>query len=189
MIDVIMSKKYELLEFTPFIEYIKQLEQENFELLSDNEEYGWRELIFSNEKEFLEILIFTDLEKECISIYKFKEKHYNYSQTEFHFYTKKGEKFYKPKCNRVIKFAEYFIEEEYAKLITSGFEYQDNEYIISTGWRHKRKIEKEELNKIIISGMNLQELTMRTEKQNLEFYECIDEEKGEVRKLKLSYDE
>lgn len=189
MIDIISNKKYELLGFIPFMEYLKKLEQENFSLLSDTEEYEWRELIFQNDVEFLEILIFTDSEKEWISIYKFQEKHYKYMKIEFYLYNKREIEFYKPKYNRVIKFASYSLEGNYAKLITSGFGYQNNEYIINSGWRHKRKIKIEDLRKIIISDMNLQELIMRAENNNLIFYENIDEKDGEVQKLKLTYDE
>lgn len=42
MLETIMNKKYEMLNFQPFIEYVKKLEQENFVLLSDKEEYSFR---------------------------------------------------------------------------------------------------------------------------------------------------
>lgn len=189
MIDVIFNKEYELAEFPSFIDYLTKLGQENFLLLSDKEEYGWREIIFQNEEEFLEILIYTDEEKEWISIYKFKEKHYKYMQTEFFLYNKRGMECLKPEHNRVIKYASYSVEGEYAKLITSAFGYHDNEYDINSGWRHKRKIKLEDLNKIDSCGMNFQELIMRANMKNLTFYENINEKDGEVQKLKLSYEE
>lgn len=137
----------------------------------------------------MKILIFTDSEKEWISIYKYKEKHYSYMQTEFHLYNEKGIKLYEPTYNRVIKYAAYLIEGDYAKLIISGFGYNNNEYVINSGWRHKRKIKKEDLSKFIISSMNLQELIMRAKDKNITFYESIDEKDGDVQRLKLSYDE
>lgn len=189
MLDIIRNKKYEMLTFLPFIEYLKKLEQENFVLLNDNKKHDWGELLFQNDVEFLKILIFTDSEKEWFSIYKFKEQDYNYMKTEFILYNEKGVKFYQPEYNRIIKYASYTIEGEYIKLITSGFGYHDNEYDANSGWRKKRKIEATDLSKIYTCGMNLQELTIRAEEANLDFYEAIDEKNGEVKKLKLTYDE
>lgn len=176
MLEIIRKKNYELFTFPPFIEYIKNLEQENFVLLSDKEEYDWRELIFQNEKEFLKILIFTNEDEEWFSIYKYHQKHYSYMKTEFMLYTEHGIEIFKPACNQVILYAAYKVEGNYAKLVTSG-------------WRHKRIIAKEDLGRIIVPGMNLQELTMRAENIKLNFYERLDEDNGEVRELKLSYDE
>lgn len=194
MLEIIKKKEYELLTFPPFIEYIEKLEKENFVLLKDIADRDWRrEIIFKNEKEFLKILILLQETDESCQISKYKEKYYKYMQTCFNLYTKDGIEVFKPVYSREIRHASYTIDGEYAKTLTSGFGYNGNEYVVDSGRIRKRKIAKEDLEKIITCGMNLQELTLRVEKlraeKMLDFYECINEDKGEVRKLKLSYDE
>ena len=186
MLETISNKDYKVLEFIPFIEYVKSLEMLENKLLKDEEQYGWRELIYQFNDYFIKILIFKDNEKEWICFYKYKEERWNFEQIDFMLYTDSYHEDDSLEYNNVIKYSAHIDDDKFSKLVTSAFTYKDNEYLC--GWRQKRKIDIEDLQKIIIWGMNLTELTMRAEDKLLDFYEAITLYEDEVPKLILGYD-
>ena len=186
MLETISSKNYKVLEFILFVEYVQSLELVAKQLLKDEEKNGLRELIYKFEDYFMKILILKDKEKEWVCFYKYKEERFNFEQIDFMLYTDSYHEDGILKYNNVIYYSAHFDDDKFSRLVTSGYTYKDNEYLC--GWREKRKIDIEDLSKIITWGMNLTELTSRAEKNYLDFYEAISLKDDEVPKLILGYD-
>lgn len=90
------------------------------------------------------------------------------------------------KYNRIIKYSAHFEDEEFTRMVTSNFSYQDNNFL--NGWRELRKFEVQDLDKVMYcKDMNLTELTMMADKKISEFYEAISLRGDEVKELKLEY--
>ncbi|MCH5166819.1 MAG: hypothetical protein J1F35_02905 [Erysipelotrichales bacterium] len=187
MLENISKVHYKILEFLPFVDYIKSLDNFKCTLISDEEKYDWRTIEYQIENEFIKILILKDKEKEWVGVYRSNSQKVCYEQIDFLIYTEENRKYNGLEYNNVIRYSAHFDDEKYSKLVTSAFTYLDNEYL--TGWRQKRKIAIEDLSKIITDEMNLSELIMRAEQKLLDFYEAINLEEGEVHKLVLGYDE
>lgn len=186
MLETISNKDYKILEFIPFVEHVKSLEMFENKLLKDEEKNGWHNLIYQFKDYFIKIIILKDKEKEWICFYKYKEERWNFEQIDFMLYTDSYHEDDSLEYNNVIKYSAHIDDDKFSRLVTSGYTYKDNEYLC--GWREKRKIDIEDLSKIITWGMNLTELTSRAEKNYLDFYEAISLKDDEVPKLILGYD-
>lgn len=193
MLESIRKRKYKVLEFLPFVDYVKNFD--NIEkVLIKEESKAYRnnssclKLIYKLNDEYIKILIYKDKEKEWASFYKYREERWNYEQIEFLLDTEGYRLEDGIEYNNVIKYSAHLDDENYSKIVNSTFTYKDNEYLC--GWREKRKIDINDLPKVVLGmGMNLTELVMRAEKAFLDFYEAITLKEGEVPKLVLGYDE
>lgn len=193
MFETISKREYKVLEFSPFIDYVKSYDKcdkvllkEEFKIYSKGE--SCLKLVYQLNDEFIKILIYKDKEKEWASFYKYKEERWNYEQIEFLLDTEGYRIEDGIEYNNVIKYSAHLDDSEFSKIVNSAFTYKDNEYLC--GWRQKRKIDIHDLPKVVVSsGINLTELVMRAERELLDFYEAISLKEGEVSKLVLGYDE
>lgn len=187
MTDLLIKNKYELLEFEPFTDYIAFLETQGYEFVSESEINGWVEYIAKCEDHELKILSMKDKEKEWITVYKTRNENERFEQVEFMLFNENYMKSYGPKkYNRIIKYSAHFEDEEFTRMVTSNFSYQDNNFL--NGWRELRKFEVQDLDKVMYcKDMNLTELTMMADKKISEFYEAISLRGDEVKELKLEY--
>ncbi len=187
MLNLLRKSNYKTLAFQPFLDYITFLEEQGYEFVSESEEYGWSDYRAECQEHSLEILSFKDEEKEWISIYKTRNEIERFEQIEFMSFNEKYRRINpKQKYNHVIKYAGHFEDEEFARIVCSGYSYEDN--ILLGGWRKLRKFAVQELDKVMYSKtMNLQELTMMADEKINEFYEVIDLKDDEVKELKLGY--
>ena len=187
MLNLLIKNEYELLNFLPFTDYIAFLETQGYEFASESESNGFVEYIAQCADHKLKILSTKDKEKEWITFYKIREDGEHFEQVEFmlfnEYYMKTfGEKDY----NRVIKYCAHFEDEEFTRMVTSGYSYQNNDFL--GGWRELRKFEVQDLDKVMYSkSMNLSELTMMADDKISEFYEVISLRGEEVKELKLEY--
>lgn len=186
MVELLKEKNYDVMNFKPFIDYIAYLESRKYSPLTVEEKYGWIDEKYEGENHILQILTFKDKEKEWVSIYKYKNQREKFEQIEFMTF---NEKYFElndsQDSNRVIYYAAHFEDEQFTRMVCSGYAYQDNELL--DGWRELRKFAVEDLEKVMYSkSMNLTELTGIADEKISEFYEVISL-KEEVKKLKLGY--
>lgn len=184
MLNLLQEQNYDVLTFTPFVDYVKTLDEGNYQLISNEIDNYFQTIIASNGEEFIKILMFKDKEKEWVSIYRYYEEGYTFEKVEFMHFNDEHMESMKEDYNNVIKYSAHLDDETYSRVICSAFSYKDNELL--GGWREKRKIAIEDLPKIYYKGMNLTELIGIADDKIFEFYEVISE-KEEVNKLILEY--
>lgn len=187
MVELLKQKKYDIVNFEPFIECINELEKLEYTFISVKEEYDWIEEWYEGYDHSLEILTFKDKEKEWISIYKFHDQDERFEQIEFMIFNENYCKSYHQQdYNCVVYYAAHFEDEQYTRMVCSGYTYKDSKLI--KGWRELRKFDVNDLDKVMYSkSMNLKELTIMADDKITEFCEVISLKKEEVKELKLEY--
>ncbi len=187
MLKFLTKNNYELLKFEPFTDYIAFLETQGYEFVSESERNGWVEYIAQCEDHELKILSLKDPDKEWVTVYKTRDGIERFEQVEFMHFTEDYMKKYGEKDhNRIIKYCAHFEDEEFTRMVTSGYFYKDNNFL--KGWRELRKFEVQYLDEVMYcKDMNLSELTMMADEKISEFYEVISLRGEEVKELKLEY--
>lgn len=186
MLELIRDSNYKLLDFHQFFLYMEEIPRKKISLIYTTEEYDWMEHIFRVNDEFIRFYLTKDKEKELIQVFRYKEEDNPYEQTEFIRYTNNLKDENNNEYNIKIKHASHLDGSEYSKLIVSEYIYIDNQYIKS--FKKQKKIKLEDLNSILVPGMNLFDLPFQHEEEIIDFkskYESYDKE----RKLVIGYDE
>lgn len=186
ILELIKKQNVEILKFSPFLDYVSQLQKEGIEFVSYESDSWYQKIIFQNSYYKLEICAIKEDNYEWISFYKYKNDE-KYEQIEFMAYTKAYQEFTGTKDhNRIIKYSAHFDDEEFTKMVYAVYSYQDNNFL--GGFRNLRKFAVQDLYKVMYSkNMNLTELVGIADKKITKFYEIIDLKVDEVKELKLEY--